>query len=519
MSNNGYDHQGLATSGDDGGQIDSKHPSYAAMGTKYTLVNRLLGGRPAMQGEGTAYLPMFPNEKEDVYRLRLSNTFLNPAFSVAVESHSSKPFSQKIVLEGHIDDKRLAGLVDNTDGQGNDLTEFGKRLFVDGDQYGMTHILADFNVSHAETLQQEEAEGNTARLVHVKCLDLFYWDSDDKGLTEIRYHREATVPNGTFGKKQVKQIVRWSRERWEIWQEDDGDTLHVKDNVGKDYEKVNSQPTEWKIIDSGNHSFGRIPLTTIYFKRTGFMTSEPPNYELAETVLEHYQDMSDQKRLESVARIGILTASGYQPDELKGFSISSNSLIQGQSPDAEINVVEHTGAAVKVGRDSLKILEDRMETLSLKPEVNRTSGDVTASEVTSNAFNSCSDLLSWTAAVESGLQEAFAMTYAFINQDVPDDFKLSVYKDFVIVGTVADLGSMIQAKEAGILSAKVVAFEFKRRSVIAIEHDLDEMISDVEADEQKKMNMAIETAKATAPPKPEGKSNEETNTSKPAATE
>ena len=499
-NNNGYQHQGLSSSNDDGDQVDSRHPDYIAMGAKYRLINRILGGRVAMQGAGTEYLPMFPNEKEEVYRRRLNNVFINPSFSVAVESHSSKPFSQKIVVENHAEDARLAGLINDTDGQGNDLTEFGKRLFVDADQYGMTHILADFNASEAVSLQQEREEGNTARLVHIKCLDLFFWDADSNGLTEIRYHREATVTKGHFGKKQVKQIVRWLRNSWEVWEQDQEDAVTVKDTNGKDAKKIDPQQTEgWKITSSGVNSLGKIPLTTIYFKRTGFMTAEPPNYELAEVVLEHYQDMSDQKRLEAIARIGLLTATGYDPKELEGFSVSSNSLLMAANPDAKMAVVEHSGTAVKVGRDSLGILEDKMEELSLKPELNRTSGDVTASEVLSNSFNSMSDLMSWTAAVETGLHEAFSMAYDFIGASLAEDFKLVVYKDFVVVGNVADIPSLIQAVDAGVLSEDVVAFELKRRGSIDISHDLTKMRGEINTKAEADRKAAVSDAQALQP--------------------
>jgi len=256
------------------------------------------------------------------------------------------------------------------------------------------------------------------------------------------------------------------------------------------------------------NSLGVIPLTTIYFKRTGFMTSEPPNYELAEVVLEHYQDMSDQKRLEAIARIGLLTATGYDPKELTGFSVSSNSLVQSQNPEAKLAIVEHSGTAVGVGRASLAILEDKMEELSLKPELNRTSGDVTASEVMSNAFNSMSDLLSWTAAVETGLQEAFAMAYKYISVEPDKEFKLAVYKDFVVAGNVADVPALIQAVLAGILSEDVVAFELKRRGSIDISHDLEEMRTKIKEKQAEDRAAVVEDAKAIQPPAPTGANQE-----------
>lgn len=511
---NGFDSNSLnSNTNDDGTQIDSRHPSYIAMTDKYRLINTILGGYTAMRDAGLLYLPQFTNESPESYKNRLGRTYLDPSFSVAVESHSAKPFSRPIVLEGLSDDPRLSGLHKNTDGEGNDVTEFAKRVFVDGDQYGMSHILADYTTSTA-TSKADEA-GDSARLVHVRCLDLFYWDKDASGLSEIRYHRAATVAKGAFGKQQVRQIVRWRRDSWDVWQASGNDTEGVKDSTAKDEAKIDKDDLDsgqWKMVDSGKNSLGFIPLTTVYFKRKGFMESEPPNMELAEVTLEHYQDMSDQKSLEKVSRVALMTASGYDPKELDGFSVSALNLLESTNPEAKFQIIEHTGSAVAIGRGSLKILEDKMEELSLKPELNRTSGDVTASEVISNAFNSQSDLMSWTNAVEEGMREAFRMAYKYIDKEV-DDLKLCVYKDFTIVGNVSDLSALTLLYTSGALDAETLLFEFKRRGSLDITHDIKEIIERASAEAEKKMQDAMTLAQASKPEVP-SESNSTTTSSK-----
>lgn len=501
---NHFQHIGLGVmSADTGDSIDSRHPDYVANIEKYDLINTLLGGSAAMRGAGEKYLPKFKKEADEDYKRRLSRAFLNPSFSVAIESHASKPFSFPVNVEGNSENPMLSSLIDNADGQGNGITEFAKRLFTDGGSYGMTHVLADFSNNNAVSKADELLNGVGANLVHIRCLDLFYWDAELVGgkhkLTEIRYHREATVKQGEFGKRQAKQIVRWLRDRWEIWERQDSDDTKASNRTDKDGQKLNSNVGEWSIIESGVNSLGEIPLTTIYFKRTGFMQAEPPNWELAEVVLEHYQDMSDQKNLESVARVGMMFASGFDEEETSGISIGPKQLIQSSNTEAKFEIVEHSGSAVTIGRNSLKILEDKMEELALKPEINRTSGDVTASEVLSNAFNSASELIYWTIAVENGLREAFALAYSWINEDLADDFILEVYKDFTIVGNVSDMTVLLDSYREGAIDKKTYLVELKRRGSLDISHDIKSIMTASEKEADREMERAIKTAQASKP--------------------
>ena len=501
---NGYQPQGSQTGlSDQGESVDSRHPDYVAEDNKRRLINTLIGGTPAMRGTGEFYLPKFPNEPDGSYTQRLNRSYLNPSFAIAVESHSSKPFSQKVVIEGAIDDPRVSGLELNADGQGNDITEYGKRKFVDADQYGMSHTIVDYSTTDAISLADELAGNNSARFVHVRCLDLFYWDAEvvngKHEMVEIRYHQEATVSQGRFGKSQVKQIVRWLRDSWEVYQKTDNTESVAANRTYKDGEKIDKIESDWELINSGVNTLGYIPLVTTYFKRKGFMQAEPPNYELAQIVLEHYQDMSDQKNLESIARVGILSATGFQDDEIDKISIGAHNLVASQNTEAKLTIVEHTGSAVAIGRGSLKVLEDKMEELSLKPELNRTSGDVTASEVLSNAFNSMSDLMSWTNASEDGLRKCYEIAYDWIGAELPEDFKLSVYKDFTVAGNVSDAPVLLNAFTVGAIDQGTLLFELKRRSLIDISHDLPEIITKSKAEKQEAQDMLIAQTLATQP--------------------
>ena len=286
---------------------------------------------------------------------------------------------------------------------------------------------------------------------------------------------------------------------WEVWQKTDASEINAHDRNEKDQERLSKSSGEWEMIETGVNTLGEIPLTTIYFKRTGFMEAEPPNYELAETVLEHYQDMSDQKNLESVARVGMLFASGFSDKETDNICIGPKVLIESENTEAQLSVVEHSGTAVNVGRNSLKILEDKMEELSLKPEINRTSGDVTASEVLTNSFNASSELIYWSLAIEDGINQAFKKAYKWVGVEVPEDFLVNVYTDFTIVGNMSDIPVLIDSHREGIIDQKTVLIEMVRRGSLDSRHSIDGIMKATEEEANKKMERDVELAKATQP--------------------
>lgn len=493
------------TSADNGDDITSQHPTYIALREKRKLINTLLGGNSAMRA-APEYLPSFPKEDPVLYSQRLARSYLNPALSIAIEKHASKPFSQPIFTENLSTDARLTPLVTNTDGEGNNLTEFAKRVFTDADSFGLSYILSDFSKSDAKN-KADDLRGSSARLIHVKALDLFYWDNTvingETILTEIRYYQDATVSNGEFGKKQVKQIKRWTRDSWQVWQKTAGEDV-VSNETTEANNRLVGEDEEWRVVDSGKNTLGEIPLTTCYFKRTGFMRAIPPNMELAETSLEYWQDYSDQKSLEKLARVGILFAKAFEDGELDNFVVSGNNLLISESESADLSIVEPTGASVTVGRDSLNVLSDRMEELSLKPMIQRSSGDVTATEVGSNNFNQCTDLQSWGLALQDSLVKSFEMAYKWIGATLEEEAIIRVYNDYVIVGNSADIPVLVDMFREGILDQETVLIEIKRRATLDESAVVEDIIARTKAESEEKMENEIKVANAMQPTDADG---------------
>lgn len=152
-----------------------------------------------------------------------------------------------------------------------------------------------------------------------------------------------------------------------------------------------------------------------------------------------------------------------------------------------------------IGRAELQILEDRMEALSLKPMIQRTSGDVTATEVSANSVSACSDIRSWGILVQEGLTKSLEWAHRWIGSEMSDNVKVTIYDDYSIEGSSVDKDWLLNAWSQDGISKKLFLEESKRRGMIDARVDIDEEMKMSDEQTKAKMEMAIETAEASEP--------------------
>ncbi|NDC09657.1 MAG: DUF4055 domain-containing protein, partial [Oxalobacteraceae bacterium] len=195
--------------------------------------------------------------------------------------------------------------------------------------------------------------------VHVKASNLIAWRSETiKGveeLTQIRILEQATVDDGEWGERQVCRIRVITKTEFQLYE--------FKDK-------------KWNIIEQGETSLGYIPLVTYYTNKTGFMSAKPPLIDLAYLNVQHWQSSSDQEHILHFIRFPLLHGAGFNNDQ-KQIEIGPNRMILSEDPNAKLTYVEHTGAAVEAGRQSLKDLEEKMSSLGMQMLAKR-SGNMTA---------------------------------------------------------------------------------------------------------------------------------------------
>jgi len=443
-------------------EVHQQSPEVEAMATQWPIVDALLGGTPAMRAAGETFLPKFPNEDADSYRARLNASTLFPAFRRTLSVMAGKPFAREITLGEEVP-PRVSELCQDVDLQGNSLHVFAARLFREALAYGVCGALVDYpTTSGARTLADERTLGARPYFVHVRHDQILGWRMEEAGgrsrLTQLRIAEGAQVPDGPFGVRTVSRVRVLEPGRWWLYQAmDDGKYL---------------------VIDEGTTTFSEIPFVPFFGAQTGTMTGVSPLLDLAYLNVKHWQSQSDQDNILHVARVPILVATGVEDD----FSlvVGASKAVKITSSAGSLQFVEHSGAAITAGLESLAALEQQMiqtgaELLVAKP------GQRTATEAATDAESNKSDLQTMAEAFEDGLDQCLQFMADWLR--LPEGGHVAMFKDYGAASLSEASGQLVvQMSGAGLIGKRTAIRELQRRGALSPDLDPDAEIETVEAE-------------------------------------
>jgi hypothetical protein len=453
-----------------GDKPDSVSSLYARMSEKWLLLHDLRGGTASMRAAGKRWLPQEPNEKEDQYLNRLQRSFLYGAFGDTIDKIVAKPFSRAVQTQGELPES-LTPIIEDVDRTGKDLTQFLREVFDSGVMYGFTHVLVDYPSVKPDvtlTLEDEKTLGVRPVFIHIKPPQLLGWQTayTESGLEElisIRFKECRIEPDGEFGEREVVYIRYYSKNEWRIYkQEENG---------------------EWSMKESGTHTFGRVPLFTVYFNRTGFMQADPPLEDLAWMNVAHWQSYSDQRNILRFVRVGLLFVKGLTPDDMdKGVVIGPGRIIRTASDIADMKYVETTGKGIECGAADLKAIEDRMEALGNQPLMART-GDQTATGQAIDEARTQADIKAWVRITEKFAVILFKAAAEWAKVEIESEFAVDLNDDFGSSFRGAeDMPHLITMRQTGDLSQETFLRETKRRGILSDEVEITEEMERIETE-------------------------------------
>ncbi|MGQ7956502.1 DUF4055 domain-containing protein [Pseudomonas sp. SP16.1] len=331
-------------------------PAVKAMREDWAIVDALMGGTKAMREAGETFLPKWPKEDAKAYKARLGLSTLLPAFAETVRNMTGRVFAEPISFGEDVPDE-IQGYAENIDRQGNNLQVWAQEFFRSGLARGLCHVLVDYpKADGLKTRADEINAGVRPYAIIIQPGQVLGWKSTSQNgeqmLSQFRYMESVEVddPENGFGVKKIEQIRVLAPGTWQTYRQVDGD------NGAK----------VWTLFEEGATSLDHIPLATFYTKRTGFMTAEPPLLELAHLNVKHWQSQSDQDNILHIARVPILAVMGAgdmvdETGKTKPFELTiGTSSATVLDKDGDMKWVEHTGQAIKAGRESLLDLEDQM---------------------------------------------------------------------------------------------------------------------------------------------------------------
>ena len=447
---------------------DLTHPHYASMYPTWELTNDLMGGTRAMRAAGTKWLPKEDKEKDKQYEDRLSRTVLFEAYREAVDTLSGRPYSKPVSIKGKNPlPEPLDQIEGSCDDEGRSLLQFCRHVTKMAIDRGMVHILVDNPQEPGRNIGEERELGIKPYFVAIDPINLLSWryeraPNGNKRLTQIRIRETAHSDVGEFDVETTERVRVIYPGRWVL------------------YEQSGQKKSDWIVVAEGPWSLGTISLVTIYLdKEHGFMTARPPLEGLAWLNLAHYQSFSDHRHNLRFARAGTVTATGLSQEEMDaGFVWGVNRVISSTNANATFGILEHSGAAVKVGEDELRHLEEMMQVLGKAPLMIQSWGNATAMAAAIDEGKASCDLQAWIRAIEHGVEQAYRYAAEWRRIELPEDFGVDIWSDFGMVPrSDRDLDKLFEAHEAGVISKRTLGRQIQIRGVLTDDVDIDQEIA------------------------------------------
>lgn len=442
-----------------------KLPAVDRMREYWAIVDPLMGGTQAMRAAGKDLLPQYPAEKDDTYKERLALSTLLPAYAETVASSTSRVFAEPLQLGEDIPEP-IKLFCSDIDLGGNDLNSWSVEWFREALAKGLCHAM----IEHQPTLDAEgnklyktvaeEAEaGVRPYAVIIKPGQVLGWRFDGGKLMQVRYMESVEVADGEFGVKCVDQVRVLEPGSWR--------TYRKADKGGA-----------WEQHDQGPTSLTYIPWVTFYTGRTGPMTAKPPLLELAHLNVKHWQSQSDQDNLLHVARVPLLFV--FTDNEEFKLTISSASATR-MPKDGNAKYVEHTGAAITAGRDSLSDLVDDMRMAGAKLLQKDKQAVKTAAQANEEAAQELSPLARLAGQFADCIAQLLQILadYGSLGDGGHVEMRGNFDQDYMPEQSLPTLLSMANG---GMLSKETLYSEMQRRGVISDEFKWDKELDRIEAE-------------------------------------
>lgn len=419
-------------------------PALEAMREDWAIIAPLMGGTKAMRKAGKSLLPQYPGEDDEAFKARLGLSTLLPAYSETVNNMTDRVFAEPLQLQNDVP-KPMAELLQDADRSGNDLNNWAVDFFRTGLGYGLCHAWVE--VPRAEgvvTKAQEKAAGIRPYLIMVKPEQVLGWRYDGARLVQVRYLEHVEVSDGAFGSATINQIRVLEPGKWST------------------YRKA-ANADQWVLYQEGVNSLTEIPWVTFYTGRTGRMTAKPPLLELAHLNVKHWQSQSDQDNLLHVARVPLLFM--FTNDDQFQLVISAGKATR-MPEGGEAKYVEHTGAAIEAGRQSLQDLIDEMRMAGAKLLRKEQQATKTAAQSNEEAAQELSPLARMAGQFADALASLLQFMADYMKAGGGGHVEMRGNFDADAIPEVS-LPTLVSMANAGKLSNETLFNEMQRRGVIS----------------------------------------------------
>lgn len=440
--------------------------AYEIMAPRWAKMETVLGGTEAMRKAGQAYMPQHAEEEDDRYLERVETaTFLNMT-ELVLDTMVGRPFSDPVQLEENVPEQ-IKEYMKDVDLQGNNIDVFARQWFREGVAKGFAHVLIDFPRKEAKpdgrtrTLADDRSEGLRPYWVLIKPENLLFAHTriinGEERVVHARILEETTTMDGFA--EVVEQKIRV-----------------IEPGIQQIY-GYDAKNDVWYLEDEFPYDLDFVPLVTFYAAKDGPFLAKPPLMDLADLNIAHWQSGSDQRMVLTVARFPILAMSGAVSEDAK-LKIGPHRWLYNSDPQGKFYYVEHTGRAIRAGREDLKDLEAQMahhgaEFFKKQPDRQ------TALARALDSAEATTPLMDMIVRFMDAVDHALWVTAQWIR--LPEGGNVHISRDFGPESSDQNDMIVLQfARKVRDISRATFLSELKRRGVLRDEFDADKDLGRIE---------------------------------------
>lgn len=337
--------------------------AYNTMAPRWVKMKTILGGTQLMRDAGEDMAPRHEHESVTNYAERIEGNVLFNMVDLTLRMWVGRPFANQIQYTEDFS-KHLVPLMDDVDLDGNNLDVYCRRWFRDGVAKAFSHTLVEFpriemDALEGRSLADDDRMNIRPYFVHIQPEQVIFAVSTriegKEVLTHVRIEEQVTKLDG-WEEVVTNQIRVLERDVVNVGTEDDPKFV---DKVRVDIHRQDEHKN-WIIMESWWMDIEDIPLVTFYADRQGFMVGRSPLDDLVDLNIRHWQSMSDQISILTVARFPMLACSGGDDEEGK-LIIGPKEWLYTPDPAARFYYVEHKGYSITAGKQDIDDLEKRMQ--------------------------------------------------------------------------------------------------------------------------------------------------------------
>jgi len=437
--------------------------AYEAMTNRWWKMGTLLGGTEPMREAGEDMAPKHEHESVTNYDERIMGNVLFNMVDLTLRMWVGRPFANQIQFTEDFSE-HLVPLMDDVDLDGNNLDVFSRRWFRDGVAKAFSHVLVEFPHMEVPTMGRTLADDDRMNIrpyfVHIHPEQvIFALATRIEGrevLTHIRIEEQVTHMD-EWEEVVTPQIRVLELDAINIGTDEEPNFVtKVRVDIYQQDEKQN-----WGVVETWWMDIDFIPLVTFYSDRTGFMQGRSPLDDLADLNIRHWQSMSDQISILTVARFPMLAVSGGDDEEGK-LVIGPKEWLYTPDPAARFYYVEHKGAAISAGKADLDDLEKRMQSYGAEFTKDRPDREA-ASARALDSIEATSPLQDVAFRFNDALNFALKIMSAWMNKDHTG--KARIPTEFTSP-EASELQTLLETWKEGGLTTEEYLKELQRRGVL-----------------------------------------------------